>query len=235
MHTRSVRPTSRPSHHPTIWRKPWISHGSPMYGDFNNTANLTMYHDSCPQGSKVVSIVYRTSDWIYQFAATCDDKKNTRLGPWGVDNVDLDLKTVTCLEGYNGWNITYGSYIGLISFACVRSSQSVGRGITLGAGTTNHTNLFGNQSVVGFQLYNDSSGIKAMSIEYAVFPYTGKCTNAIGESTGKCPTTADYLAIVWGFLTVMSLATIVSLIARYKRRRRHKQMFQELDVILPLT
>ena len=73
-----------------------------------------------------------------------------------------------------------------------------------------------------------------MGIEYADFNATGRCYNAMGEPTGKCPTESDWLAIAWGFLTVMGATAIIGSINAYIRRKRHKKRFKELDNVLPI-
>ena len=228
----SARPTTRPTARPTIWSGPWTSQISPLYGTISS--NLTLGHGSCPKGSKIVSIKAWTSDWIYQLSATCDDKRSTSLGPWGTSQNILDVKTQSCPEGYQAWQITYGSVIGRMIVACGSSSQSCGRGFSLGSGSTDGLTLLGNQSIVGFQVYSDSLGIHAIRIESVEFPPTGRCYNAIGEPTGRCPTKAEYLAILWGVLTVMGAFAIVFTIVRNRRNKRHKKSYRKNDDILPL-
>ena len=229
----TLRPTSLPTVMPTfsVWSKAWNTRVSPLYGKF--TSNLTGVNGTCPEGSKIVSISGSATDRIYQLSATCDDKRYTRLGPWGKQIENIDLKNVYCPEGFKGWNITHGLYIGRMGFAC--ADQGLVVTIGNGEGNTANVSLLKNQSIIGFQVYYDSgTGIHAMSIEYVVFPATGPCYDSMGELTGNCPTTADYLAIVWGFLTIMGVAAIVGLIIRYKMKKRHEKDFLSNDAILPL-
>ena len=227
----TFRPTTRPSAMPTfhIWPKPWITHVSPLYGKV--TSNLTAIHGTCPEGSKVISITGSSADWVHQLSASCDDKSHFLLGPWGIPLDNLDLKTVSCPEGFKGWNISHGSYIGRMSLACANVFT---KPMGFGVGNSETMSLLGNQSIVGLQVYYDSSGIHAMRYEYATFNATGPCSNSMGEPTGNCPTEDDYLAILWGFSTVMGAAGIAGLIVRKILRRRHKKKFRDLDLILPL-
>ena len=163
------------------------------------------------------------------------------MGPWGTSSGSfgnsqdtLDVTVISCPEGYWGWKITYGSFIGRITYNCASSAQSFGKGLLLGSGSTDGLTLLANQSIVGFQVYSDSLGIHAMSIEYVEFPPTGRCYNAIGEPTGLCPAKGDYLAILWGFFSVVIAVAIVFSVVGYIRKRRHKQDFLGNDSILPL-
>ena len=79
----------------------------------------------------VVSINGWASDYIYQLSATCNDKKNTILGSFGIKRDGLKVESVSCPDGCSGWMMKYGIYIGQISFvgAASTSSQSIGNGL----------------------------------------------------------------------------------------------------------
>ena len=231
----SIRPSSSPSVQPTIWLG-WITHTSPLYGNTtsNLSNNLNVSHGSCLKGYKVVSIQAWTSNWIYQLSATCDDHTSSTLGPWGVSQNVLDVNSMSCPIGFNGWNITHGNFIGRMVLSCANSLYSAGNGLSEGSGSTNSMSLLSNQSIVGFQVFSDSLGIHAIRIGYAEFPPKSKCYDYNYEPTGNCPITADYLAIVWGVLSVVGPAAIIVAIVAYIRKRRHRQEFQNHDLILPL-
>ena len=148
----------------------------------------------------------------------------TVLGPWGNNQGFLDVSP-PCYDGYNGYIVTYGVFVGQIRFICGTAnntslSHSIGLVLSLGSGTTQSKSLFQNQNLVGFHMYYDSSGIRAMHMLYADFPRTSRCYNALGHSTGRCPT--------------LLLVVVVRGILRYKYRVHHKKEFQGHDVILPL-
>jgi surface protein len=231
----SIRTTYRSTHKPTIWPKPWMSYTSVLYG--NTTSDHTFNRSTCPEGTKVVRIWGRSANWIIQLSATCDDKSNTVLGPWGQPQGTSGV-VPPCADGYNGWTITYGSFIGQIAFACASSSfvmgPALGSGFAFGAGNTNRTLLSRNQSIIGFQVYYDSLGIHAMKFEYAELPSKGRCLNAVGDPTGRCPSKTDWFALLWGFLTMSGLFGICGFIFVRVRRRRHKMEFKAHDAILPL-
>ena len=207
-HTTMTRPSDAPTTKPPSARPssrlsntPDIIHLSPLYG--NITSDLFFGEDSCPEGSKVTRINGMAASWIYQLSATCDDKGNYVLGPWGFDEGYQDAVPL-CAEGYKGWRITYGSFIGQISFSCDHSSPlALGKGLSSGAGNIDHMNLAHNQSVVGFQIYYDSFGIHAIRMKYAEFqPITGPCIDSMGRKKGQCLIKSERLAILWGFLTL---------------------------------
>jgi len=164
-----------------------------------------MEYQVCPVGSKVVMIEALTSDWIYYLFATCNDKKQTMLGPWGSKQNNLRSDQVSCPTGCNGWSITYGSFIGRIQFAGSSNSQALGNGKSFGAGygDVNKTLLW-NESIIGFQIYSDLLGIRAMSIMYAEFHLKNKCLDYNGQRTDECATVADRLGVLWGFMTLHS-------------------------------
>jgi len=233
------RSSLRPTILPTIWSKPWVTYTSPIYGEL--TSKFQEGHRSCPKGSKVTYISKITGLWVNRLSARCDDKNNTVLGPWGSD-LPIKETSQNCPTGFDGWNITYGSYIGRLSFACDDAHPSVGSQFSsvssTVAGTTTVTNLATNQKIVGFRVYYDitptATGIIGVRIEYANFPRVGLCKNALLEPTGKCPTKYEWLAILWGFLTMFSIIGLIGLIVGYIVRKRHKKDFAEFDVILPL-
>ena len=231
----TTRPTARPSELPTmsLWPYPWKCHLSHLYG--NGSSIFIEGHASCPTGSKVISIKAVAANWINQLTATCDDKNKTILGPWGNPQGNVDVLP-SCSNGFKGWNITHGAYISQIDFECSTSLEkdTIGLGLPIGTSFTNDTILLRNQSIVGLQVYYDSTGIHAMSLVYADFPPTSECYDSMGEPTGKCSTTSDRLGILWGFLAVFGVVTIVGAIAGYIWRKRHKREFQEHDNILPL-
>ena len=158
------------------------------------------------------------------------------MGSFGIKRDGLKVESVSCPDGCNGWNITYGIYIGRISFvgATSTSSHSIGNGLSLGEGSTVQSVLAPNDRLIGFQVYYNLSGIHAMRMEFADFPPKGPCYDNKGDLNGQCLTESDWLAILWGFLTLMGVAVIAGWIVGYMRKRRHKQMFRDLDAILPL-
>ena len=114
------------------------------------------------------------------------------------------------------------------------SLYSAGKGLSAGSGSTDGMNLLSNESIVGLQVFSDSLGIHVIRFDYAEFPSSSKCYDSNHEPTDQCPTIADYLAIVWGILTVISVASVLGLIVACIRRRRHKEEFRNLDTILPI-
>ena len=234
----STGPSSYPSIRPTVWpESSWITHVSPLYGNINS--NLTVEHRSCPKGYKVVSIKGTFTEYINQLEAWCDDTNKIRLGAWRI-NRGQDITSSCSDDGFSGWNVTHGSYIYRMSFFCTSSPTFFGTPYGFDPretdkGSPNVTSLSQNQSIVVFQVYYNTSRIYAMRIEYADFNSSDQCHKPTGEPTGKCPTESDWLALAWGFLTVVGVVSIVGSIIGYIHRKRHKKMFKELDGILPLT
>jgi hypothetical protein len=86
--------------------------------------------------------------------------------------------------------------------------------------------LLNNQSMVGFDAYYDSSGIKAISMIYA---------DIIDPPPSSPPREEGrMLSFLWGFLFMSGLCSIVTAVIIYKRRLRHKAKFRAYDTILPL-
>jgi len=214
----------------------WNTHVSELYG--THLPTLTEGYRSCPVGSKVVNINGYGQDYVRRFQATCDDKNRTLLGPWG-PILEGIRSSSSCDDGMRGWYITHGSYIGSMSFTCLGTNNSFGSpsialGNTKDFRTRSMTVLSINQSIIGFRVYCDNFGINALRIEYADFNATDPCYNSLGEETGKCPTTKDFLAIIWGFLTVMSAFVLIGLVVGFMRRMRKKIEFRNYDALLPL-
>ena len=235
----SSRPTgqlsTKPSRIPTIWIGSWNAYASPLYGTI--TPNLTEDHDSCPRGTKVVEIYGYGQDYVRQLQATYDDKNHTILGPWG--SIGGIASSFSCYGGMKGWNITHGSYIGSMSFTCIGTnnsfgSSSIGFGNTKDFRTRNITILSMNQSIIGFRVYSDSFGINALRIEYADVNTSDRCYNSMGEETGRCPTSQDYLAILWGFVSFTVVIMLIALTSRFIRRRHQKIRYMRHDIVLPL-
>ena len=164
----SFRPTSRPSAMPTFrdWPPKWNIQFSMFYGDYTNS-KFNMGYKTCPEGSKVKSISAVATDWIHQFSAKCDDTYQTILGPWGDPLDNVDLKSVSCPEGFNGWNVSHGPYINRMSFACTSIyGTPIGPGVSV---TSTNQTVARNQHIIGFQVYYESSGIHAIRIDVRIY------------------------------------------------------------------
>lgn len=153
------------------------------------------------------------------------------------DGNGVDVSVVPCLDGFNRWNITYDtSYIYRISLLCLHSSEF---GKQLGVGSSSNSvsvssTLSQNQKVTGFQIHYDTSGLHAIRITYVDFLPSSKCHDDVGKPNGECPTNEDWIAILWGFLTIMLPILFIGLIIGYIKRTHKIKKFAELDTILPL-
>ena len=175
------------------------------------------------------------SDWIHQLSATCDDKNASTLGPWGNATGYRHASFLQCHDGYNQGIIRNGPFIHQLILNCSFPSQSIVIGISPDGSNMNEMKLAPNQSIVGLQVYYNSSGIRAIRFEYAEFPSKSPCVDSIGQPNGECPRKGDWLAIAWGFLTVVGVVAVVGSIMAYIYRKRRKKLFLALDSILPLT
>jgi len=223
-----ARPASKPTRKPVI--NPSTSE-SLLYG--NAVSNLTRSHQFCSEGHKVVNIKIAAVYWINLLTASCDDQNKTILGPWGKLETLADIanyREYLCSDGFTGWNITYGTLIGQMDFACSRGSFIQPIGIALGIGPTinNQTVLDGNQAVIGFHVFHDSLGIHALKMEYAPMPPSKII------SSDKSLSKSDQMAILWGFLTMAGVITLCVSLFVYFQRKRQKQEFRLIDQILPM-
>jgi len=215
-----------------IWPDPWITHTSPVYGRM--ITNLTENVGICPPGSKIVRVHSWSTNEINQLSAHCDDESQTMLGPWGYSR-GASTSLPLCVTGYNSCNISYATYIRRLSFSCAKNNstpQSIG--IVFDSVSTDSINLLWNQSIIGIRVFYNILGVHAISIFYADLPYTGRCHYYNGLLTGRCPKRNEWLAIVWGFLTLGCISFAVSGTILYSHRRRHKKHFRRRDAILPL-
>ena len=245
----SKRPSSRPTIMPTVkptTKRTLDAYWSPMYGNISNmSSTVLMKQESCPEGSKVISIEGKAASLVYQLKVTCDDVNHTSFGPLGTsENSNMEVTQLSPCdpEGYHGWIITYGSYIGQLMFTCDTSNnftstqvvygKPLGQAKEQGAGITKSMNLTSNQGIVGFKVFYDSIGIRALSIKFTDFP-SNKCFH-MGKPTYKCVEINDRLAILWGFLTVMAFGGVAVCIILYLYRQHQKRTFQLFDTILPL-
>ena len=124
----SMKPT-RPSSLP-MWPQGLMTYKSSWYGDkdslsLSSTTEILSY---CPPRSSVVSIRGSASSFVYNLVATCSDANSTMLGPLGVSvnviNGSSSIVVVpSCSSGYNGWNVTYGSYVGQLRLVCSDGSR----------------------------------------------------------------------------------------------------------------
>jgi len=235
----SSSPTYRPSAASTIWPKSWLTYKwDEVYGTLSS--NLKPAQKSCSPGHKIKTITVVagvfTGDWVRQLSATCTNDETS--GPWGDPNVGKTIKYTSdpCPNGYNGWNITHGPHIYMIRFNCSNSnkpSKELGLSSGIGSRFSIESLPKQNQSLVGFyHVQHNKSGVYALGMGYAEFNNT-KCYDSFGEWNRECPSIFDYLAILWGFLSMMTLGLIVCSILAYKWSKKKKKEFKAIDNLLP--
>mgnify|MGYP003342205299 CR=1 FL=1 len=171
-------------------------------------------------------------------SSICDDVNNTVLGPLGMHKPIQPTVVPRCSSTYNGWEVTYGAYLGQIRFTCSDPldvyNNPIGAGLGSGSGFNSSMKLLHNQSIIGFHVFYDmSSGIKGLSILYGDFNVTTD-EYACNKNDKKAQRNGMY-SFLYGVIAFSVPALMVIAVIMYFRRKRHKEKFKEIDKILPLS
>jgi hypothetical protein len=183
-----------------------------------------------------VTLSVTATSLVYQIYGECDDSNNTVLEVMGFPrgSKNWTKSEMRCNSGYNGWDLSFGSYIDQLKFDCADSSQSslslIGfdEQLSTVSKSSGQMSLQENMKIIGFHVYFDSIGIKAISIAYGVIPSADEIENRADTAKG------GMLSFLWGVLAMSALTAIVLATRMFINRRRRKIAYRRHDRILPL-